>query len=61
MTKKSEVAMPFSKWHIDMAIQLQVLIMYAHNSIVYATTQLANAIIHKLSRSKVLKTKQIER
>ena len=55
------MAIPLPKWHIDMAIQLQVLIMYAHMSIVYATTQLANAIVHRLSRSKVLKTQQVER
>ena len=35
--------MPFLKWHIDMTIQLLVLMMYVHKSIIYATTQLAKS------------------
>ena len=50
--------MPFLKWHIDMTIQLQVLMMYVHKSIIYATTLKAH--IHKLSISKAPRTQQVE-
>ena len=35
--------MAFPQWHIDVAIQLQVLTTPTHKSVIYATTQLAKS------------------
>ena len=56
-----KTAMPFLKWHIDMTIQLQVLIVYVHKYFTCATTQLAKIRICKLSLSNAPKAQQIER
>ena len=53
--------MPFSKWLIDITIQLQALIVYIHKAIIYTTTQLAKVLIHNWSCSEAPKPQQVER